>query len=114
MRVARRRTRPAASMTLLERVDFAALRDLLGQIGADGWLLYDFLGINPAASRVLGVHGMGTRRYFVLLPKSGKPVAIAHRIELGSFDGIPGVVRPYQPSTELHEKMRPLENVQTL
>src|SRR6266513_2531081 len=101
-------------MTLLERVDFAALRDLLGQIGADGWLLYDFLGINPAASRVLGVHGMGTRRYFVLLPKSGKPVAIAHRIELGSFDGFPGEVRPYSAWRELHEKLGALVKGKTI
>ncbi len=101
-------------MTLLERVDFAALRDLLGQIGADGWLLYDFLGINPAASRVLGVHGMGTRRYFVLLPKSGKPVAIAHRIELGSFDGFPGDVRPYSAWRELHEKLGALVKGKTV
>src|SRR6266513_1997289 len=100
MRVARRRTRPAASMTLLERVDFAALRDLLG--------------INPAASRVLGVHGMGTRRYFVLLPKSGKPVAIAHRIELGSFDGFPGEVRPYSAWRELHEKLGALVQGRTI
>src|SRR5438876_4017830 len=37
--------------------------------------------------RSLGIKGMGTRRFFVLLPREGKPVAIAHRIELASFDG---------------------------
>jgi Xaa-Pro dipeptidase len=92
-------------MTLLDGFDFAALRDLLGQIGADGWLLYDFHGINPAATRVLGIRGMGTRRFFVLLPKSGKPVAIAHRIELGSFENFPGEVRPYAAWRELHERL---------
>jgi len=89
----------------LEGFDFAALRELLAGLGADGWLLYDFHGINPAATRVLGIHGMGTRRFFVLLPRTGAPVAIAHRIELASFDGFPGEVRPYAAWRELHEKL---------
>jgi len=45
---------------LLENFDFPALRELLGKLGADGWLLYDFHGINPAATRVLGIRGMGS------------------------------------------------------
>lgn len=95
-------------MTLLDGFDFPALRALLGELGADAWLLYDFHGINPAATRVLGIHGMGTRRFFVLLPKEGKPIALAHRIELASFDGFPGEVRPYAAWRELHDKLRAL------
>ena len=95
-------------MTLLEQFDFPALRELLGTLGADGWLLYDFHGINPAATRVLGIRGMGTRRFFVLLPREGKPVAIAHRIELASFDGFPGEVRPYAAWPELHDRLHTL------
>jgi Xaa-Pro aminopeptidase len=95
-------------MKPLEGFDFSALRELLGSLPADGWLLYDFHGINPAATRVLGLNGMGTRRFFVLLPREGKPVAIAHRIELASFDGFPGEVRPYAAWPELHDKLRAL------
>jgi Xaa-Pro dipeptidase len=95
-------------MTLLDQFDFPALRELLGTIGADGWLLYDFHGINPAATRVLGIRGMGTRRFFVLLPREGTPVAIAHRIELASFEGFPGEVRPYAAWRELHDNLRAL------
>src|SRR5438093_4527225 len=95
-------------MTLLDQFDFSALQDLLDQIGADGWLLYDFHGINPSATRVLGINGMGTRRFFVLLPREGKPVAIAHRIELASFEGFPGEVRPYAAWSELHGQLRAL------
>src|SRR6266699_397932 len=95
-------------MTLLEQFDFPALRELLDTLGADGWLLYDFRGINPAATRVLGIKGMGTRRFFVLLPREGKPVAIAHRIELASFDGFPGEVRAYAAWLELHDQLRAL------
>jgi len=101
-------------MTLLDKFDFSALQDLLDQIGADGWLLYDFHGINPSATRVLGINGMGTRRFFVLLPREGKPVAIAHRIELASFEGFPGEVRPYAAWPELHEKLRALVGGKTV
>src|SRR5436309_14650442 len=106
--MARGWSRSPASMTLLAKFDFPALQDLLDQIGADGWLLYDFHGINPSATRVLGINGMGTRRFFVLLPRDGKPVALAHRIELASFDGFPGEVRPYAAWRELHDKLRAL------
>ena len=98
----------------LANFDFAALQEILGTLGADAWLLYDFRGVNPAATRVLGINGMGTRRFFVLLPKSGKPVALAHRIELASFDGFPGDVRPYAAWTELHDKLRALVSGKTV
>src|SRR5881409_477942 len=101
-------------MTLLEGFDFPALRELLSTLKADGWLLYDFHGINPAATRVLGINGMGTRRFFVLLPRAGPPVAIAHRIELASFEGFPGEVRPYAAWPELHEKLRALVGGKTV
>src|SRR5213083_2728303 len=101
-------------MKPLEGFDFAALRTLLSELRADAWLLYDFRGINPSATRVLGIHGMGTRRFFVLLPRAGKPVAIAHRIELASFDGFPGEVRPYAAWSELHGQLRALVGGKTV
>src|SRR5881409_1301349 len=101
-------------MTLLEGFDFGALRELLGSLPADAWLLYDFRGVNPVATRVLGIHGMGTRRFFVFLPRQGQPVALAHRIELAAFDGFPGEVRPYAAWTELHEQLRALVGGKTV
>ena len=101
-------------MKPLEGFDFTALKQVLGDLRADGWLLYDFRGINPAATRVLGIHGMGTRRFFVLLPRDGKPVALAHRIELAAFDGFPGEVRPYAAWPELHEQLRTLVGGKTV
>ena len=95
---------------LLHGFDFAALGAMLEELGADAWLLYDFHGVNPVATRVLGIEGMGTRRFFVLLPRpgEGRPVAVAHRIELASFDGFPGEVRPYAAWRELHATLGPL------
>jgi Xaa-Pro aminopeptidase len=101
-------------MSLLQNFDFSALKEILTTLGADGWLLYDFHGVNPAATRVLGIKGMGTRRFFVLLPKNGKPVAIAHKIELASFDGFPGEVRSYAAWSELHGRLRALVGGKTV
>lgn len=47
----------------------------------DGWLLFDFHGLNPVASGMLGLEGLLTRRVFALVPREGLPVAISHAIE---------------------------------
>jgi len=88
--------------------DFAALADELAPLGADGWLLFDFHGVNPIVTNVLGTSGMATRRLFVWLPRVGAPVAVAHRIELQPLEGFPGEVRPYAAWPELHERLRTL------
>ncbi|HEX5386908.1 MAG TPA: M24 family metallopeptidase [Gemmatimonadales bacterium] len=88
--------------TGLDRSELAAALD---EAGADAWLLFDFHGLNPVAGRVLGLAGMGTRRIFVLLPRSGDPVAVAHRVELQSVDGFPGQVVPYARWEELNDAL---------
>jgi Xaa-Pro aminopeptidase len=60
-----------------------ALQRALTDAGVDGWLLYDFRGINPIAGSILGVGGHVTRRFFVWIPTSGVPVAVTHAIEQG-------------------------------
>jgi len=85
--------------------DRAALRAALDEAGADGWLLYAFHGLNPVAERVLGLSGLNTRRLFVLLPREGEPVAVAHRIEPASVDGFPGRVLRYARWEELHRAL---------
>jgi Xaa-Pro aminopeptidase len=92
-------------MGVLERLDLADVQAALKARGLDGWLVYDFHGLNPVAARVLGVGGMGTRRLFVLLPATGRPVAVAHRIELQPLWGFPGEIRPYAAWRELHEQL---------
>jgi Xaa-Pro aminopeptidase len=87
-------------------IDRAALRDGLDAAGADGWLLYDFHGVNPVVSRVLGIGGMATRRLFVLLPRDGDPIAVVHRIEMQPFTGFEGTVLPYSRWEELHDALR--------
>src|SRR5690348_3514037 len=57
----------------------------LAAAGVDGWLLYDFRGINPIASGLLRLEGMTTRRVFAFIPTNGSPVALSHAIEQGQW-----------------------------
>ena len=90
---------------LFERIDLDVVSGQLDKMGVDGWLLYDFHGLNPTAKRIIGHRGMGTRRIFVWLPAGGAPVAIVHRIELQPFDEFPGEVRCYSTWQELHREL---------
>jgi Xaa-Pro aminopeptidase len=82
--------------------DRPALGEALASLGADGWLLFAFHGLNPVATRILELEGLNTRRLFVYLPREGEPVAVAHRIELAPVAGFPGRVLPYSRWEELH------------
>ena len=93
-------------MTTLDQLDRAALAAALREMGADGWLLFDFHGINPVAANLLGLHGLATRRLFVYLPAAGDPVAVAHKIELGPLAGFPGRIVPYARWQELDAALR--------
>ena len=95
-------------------IDLAELRAALSEAGVDGWLLFDFHGLNPVAGRVLGLTGMNTRRLFVLLPREGEPTAVAHKIELQGLEGFPGRVIPYARWSELHAALATLVAGRTL
>lgn len=57
----------------------------LADAGVDGWLLYDFRGLNPIAAGMLRLEGMTSRRAFALIPTRGTPVALTHAIEQGPW-----------------------------
>ena len=92
-------------MTALAELDREQVARMLEQLGADGWLLFDFHGCNPVAQRILP-GGMGTRRLFVWVPRQGAMTAIVHRIEMQPFDGFQGNIIPYSRHAELHEALR--------
>ncbi len=98
----------------LQGLDLSGVRAALAELGADAWLLFDFHGLNPVAARLVRASGMGTRRLFVFLPRTGGPVAVAHRIELDGLAGFPGEIRPYAAWRELHDLLRPLVAGRTL
>ncbi len=51
----------------------------------DGWLLFDFHGVNPVTVGMIALEGMVTRRIFVYVPRRGMPTAITHAIEQGPW-----------------------------
>ena len=92
----------------------AALRQALAEAGAEGWLVFDFHGLNPVARRLLGLSGLNTRRLFVLFPAEGEPIAVAHRIELQPLEDFPGRILPYSRWEELHAALGSIVKGRTL
>ncbi len=77
---------PCTESTVIRRL--AAIQKALQDARVDGWLLYDFHGINPIARRVVqwpqGV--ILTRRWACFIPAQGTPRWLIHHIEQG---GVP-------------------------
>jgi Xaa-Pro aminopeptidase len=82
--------------------DLHAVQGALQQLGIDGWLLYDFRGLNVLARRIVGLDG-GTlsRRWFYYVPARGEPRKLVHRIEPHALDALPGPAQPYLRWQEL-------------
>jgi Xaa-Pro aminopeptidase len=101
-------------MSLLESIDRKVLGQILDDLDADGWLIFDFHGINPVAGRMLNLGGLASRRIFVWLPRDGEFVTVAHKIELQPVEHFPGRVIPYARYQELHEALRAIVNGKTV
>lgn len=74
----------------------------------DAWLFYDHHHRDPIAYRVLGLRPelMVTRRWFYVVPATGEPQKLVHRIEAGHLDSLPGVKRSYSSWQELQQHLR--------
>ncbi|MGE4056417.1 MAG: M24 family metallopeptidase [Vicinamibacterales bacterium] len=86
-------------------LDVAGIQAALAAEHLDGWLLYDFRGINPIAADVTGVARqeghLATRRWFYLIPSTGQPRALVHAIEPHSLAHLPGSTIRYARRQEL-------------
>lgn len=71
------------------------VQEALREHDIDGWLLYEFHGLNPVAATLLGT-GKTTRRGFAFVPRDGEPVALIHAIEHSAWRDWPFAVRTYQ------------------
>ena len=81
----------------------AALRDSHN----DCWLFYDHHHRDPIAYSVLGLPEkmMVTRRWFYVVPASGEPVKLVHRIESHHLDSLPGKKLEYSAWQELWQNL---------
>src|SRR5918993_1725275 len=88
-----------------------AVQRALQEDGLDAWLLYDFRGTNPIATRLAGLAGSGkmaTRRWYYLIPADGEPRGLVHAIERHNLDALPGQKRPYAGRQQLDAGLRDL------
>ena len=72
--------------------DLNAIQSALRDAQLDGWLLYDFRGLNVLAKRIVGFPDSvtGSRRWFYWIPAEGEPRKLVHRIEDSVLDRLPG------------------------
>jgi Xaa-Pro dipeptidase len=91
-------------------LDVGAVQAALAADGIDGWLLYDFRGLNPLATDVTGVGRQGghlaTRRWYYLIPASGEPRGLVHKIEKNSLAHLPGTSARYAGRDQLEAGLR--------
>jgi len=89
-------------------MNLAEIQKALVNSELDGWLLFDFHGLNPIATRVAGLGGahMMTRRWFGLVPSKGEPVWLHSAIEAHVFTDLPGKKVAYVGWRQLEEKLR--------
>ena len=83
------------------------VQDQLLQMNIDGWLLYDFQGMNPIARKLVGLQGqLLTRRWYYWVPKRGTPTVLCHRIEQHGFSSLQGQTRPFRSWEEMLKGLR--------
>jgi Xaa-Pro dipeptidase len=88
-------------------MDLDAIQSELRKANLDGWLFYDHHHRDPIAYRVLKVAPtMCTRRWYYLIPATGEPARLVHRIERGNLDGVPGALHLYSSWAEQREYLR--------
>jgi Xaa-Pro dipeptidase len=79
-------------------LDVAAVQAALREEDLDGWLLYDFRGLNPIATRLSGLAGsqaIASRRWYYLIPREGTPRKLVHAIERHNLEHLPGDTAVY-------------------
>jgi len=93
-------------------IDVAAVQAALRADKLDGWLLYDFRGLNSIAVDLTGVNRqsghLATRRWYYLIPASGEPRGLVHSIERNSLAHLPGTTERYAGRDQLEAGLRQL------
>jgi Xaa-Pro aminopeptidase len=90
--------------------DLPSIQAAIQQEGLDGWLLYDFRGLNILARRIIGLgnEAMLSRRWFYFVPAKGEPRKLVHFIEPHALDRVPGTATRYLRWQELEKGVQGL------
>jgi Xaa-Pro aminopeptidase len=88
--------------------DISTIQALLAEANLDGWLLFDFRGMNPIAASVapLPPQAMFSRRWAYWIPVQGEPQWLVHAIELAPFRDRPVEPRSYVRWQELEAQLQ--------
>ncbi|MER2600551.1 MAG: M24 family metallopeptidase [Caldilineales bacterium] len=86
------------------------IQTLLRAEQLDGWLLFDFRGMNPIAAAIapLPPHAIFSRRWAYWIPAQGEPQWLVHAIELAPFHDLPTPPRSYVRWGELAAQLAAL------
>ncbi len=85
-------------------MNIPSIQRVLASENLDGWLLYDFHGSNPIATRMAGLENAHTtRRWYYFIPATGTPTRLVHAIEHWVLDKLPGATRKYAGRESLEQ-----------
>jgi len=88
--------------------DLKETQSAIREFGMDGWLMYDFRGINYLAARIANIpeDELGSRRWLYFVPAEGTPQKLVHAIEAAQLDHLPGDKTVYLKWQELEAGIR--------
>ncbi len=91
-------------------MELADIQEALRKERLDGWLFFDHHRRDLLAYHVLGLgpEVNPTRRWYYLIPTSGAPRGLVHRIEPAVLDAVPGEKAAYSSWSELTNGLKKL------
>jgi Xaa-Pro aminopeptidase len=99
----KKQIRAYPARVIMAGMKIEAMQAAIREAGLDGWLFYDHHHRDPIAGRILGLDEKAhvTRRWYYFVPAEGEARKLAHRIEQGRLDALPGVKALYSSWAEL-------------
>lgn len=91
----------------MAKFDLLKIQKIIRSMKIDGWLLFDFRGMNELALNILeiGKEKHLTRRLFYYIPAEGEPSKIVNAIEAHNLSHLPGIELKYASYNSLKEHL---------
>src|SRR3978361_1763713 len=89
-------------------MNLSQIQSAITAANLDGWLFYDHHHRDPIAYRILALdeHSFVSRRWYYFIPATAEPQKLAHRIESGKLDTVPGEKHEYSSWQELETNLQ--------